>query len=414
MTKSYDIEKQVVWKAYQQVKLNKGGAGVDDETIEAFEKDLKKNLYQIWNRMSSGSYFPPPVKLVEIPKSDGGKRPLGIPTVADRVAQMVAKLYLEPVLEPCFHEDSYGYRHNKSAHQALAKTRERCWETGWVLDLDIKGFFDNLNHELLMRAVRKHTRCKWLLMYIERWLKAPLKLSTGEVQERIKGTPQGGVISPLLANLYLHYAFDSWMQKHNPDIRFERFADDIVCHCRTHYRANDLLKKLKVRLATCDLELHPQKTKIVYCKSYRHRGNFSNVSFDFLGYTFKPRVARRDGGNDVFLGFTPAISQRSMKAINVKIKNWQLQRRVDKSLEDLGNMFNPVIRGWLNYYGQYNKTVLKTVFWRLDDRLVRLAMKKYKNLRGHKTRAHHWIRQHAKENPRVCAHWKFFQGIDSP
>lgn len=408
MTKSYDIDKKVVWKAYQQVKENRGSFGVDGETIEDFEKDLKNNLYRIWNRMSSGSYLPPPVRLVEIPKSDGGKRPLGIPTVADRVAQMVAKIYLEPTVESFFHEDSYGYRPNKSAHQAITKARKRCWEYGWVLDLDIKGFFNNLNHELLMRAVVKHTNCKWIILYIERWLKAPIQLETGQIQERDKGTPQGGVISPLLANLYLHYAFDRWMQKYNPSIQFERYADDIVCHCRTRFGAEDLLKKLKIRLLFCNLEVHPDKTKVVYCKSYRHQGNHQNISFDFLGYTFQPRPARKDGRGEKFLSFTPAVSCKAMKAINKEIKSWNIQRRVNKTLEDLGNIFNPVIRGWVNYYGMYNRMVLKTVFKKLDDRLARLLMKKYKNFRGHKTKSYHYLNNYAKRNPHVFAHWKFF------
>lgn len=412
MAKSYKITKQAVWEAYKRVKSNKGGAGVDEQTIEDFEKDLKNNLYKIWNRMSSGSYIPPAVLLVEIPKKDGGKRPLGIPTVSDRVAQMVAKQYLEPELEPCFHEDSYGYRPDKSALQAVAKTRERCWEHGWVLDLDIKGFFDNLNHELLMRAVKKHTQSKWLILYIERWLKSPLKLQNGDLLKRDKGTPQGGVISPLLANLYLHYVFDIWMTKHHPEVKFERFADDIICHCRTKYGAMELLSKLKQRFAACYLEIHPQKSQVVYCKSYRYRGEYENISFDFLGYTFKPRAAVRESGSrKVFQGFTPAVSRRAMKSITSEIRSWRVHRRTDKSLEDLGNMFNPVIRGWLNYYGKYNKMELGVVFRRLDDRLTRLIMKKHKRLRGHKTRAGRWLQRYMKQYPHTFAHWKFFHRI---
>ena len=224
--KPYAISKQVVWEAYQEVKANHGAAGVDGQSIEAFETDLKGNLYKIWNRMSSGSYFPPPVRLVEIPKASGGTRPLGIPTVGDRVAQMVVKMHLEPLVEPQFHPDSYGYRPGKSALDAVATARERCWRSDWVIDLDIKGFFDNLGHELVMKAVRHHAEAPWVLLYIERWLKAPVERQDGSREERTKGSPQGSVVSPLLANLFMHYAFDLWMRRTYPDIRFERYADD--------------------------------------------------------------------------------------------------------------------------------------------------------------------------------------------
>ncbi len=226
--KPFSISKREVWEAFKRVKVNQGGAGVDGQTIAEFEGDLSNNLYKLWNRMSSGSYFPPPVRRVEIPKGDGGNRPLGIPTVSDRVAQMVVKRYLEPKLEEHFHEDSYGYRPLKSAIEAVGVARERCWRNDWVLDLDIKGFFDNIDHDLLMSAVQRHTDCKWVLLYLERWLKAPVQLADGRLVEREKGTPQGGVISPLLANLFLHYAFDEWMRRKCPSIRFERYADDMI------------------------------------------------------------------------------------------------------------------------------------------------------------------------------------------
>ncbi len=308
--KPYCISKQIVWNAYERVKANKGAAGVDEESIEEFEKNLKDNLYKLWNRMSSGSYFPPPVRIVEIPKSDGKMRKLGIPTVSDRIAQMVVKLYLEPVIDPHFHPDSYGYRPGKSAIAAVGAARERCWRYDYVIDLDIKGFFDNLDHELVMKAVRKHTDSKWVLLYIERWLKAPAQDGEGKLIHRTTGTPQGGVISPLLANLFLHYAFDEWMKRNYPQNPFERYADDGVVHCKTEAEANELRKAIEERLANCKLELHPEKTKIVYCKDDDRRKRCPNEKFDFLGYTFRARRSKNRWGKH-FINFTPAVSNKA-------------------------------------------------------------------------------------------------------
>ncbi len=234
MAKSFDISKQMVWNAYLKVKANKGSAGIDMQTMEGFEKNLKKNLYKIWNRLSSGSYFPPAVRRVDIPKSNGKLRPLGIPTISDRIAQMVVKDYLEPSVEPFFHNDSYGYRPGKSALDAIAQTRQRCWRDDWVLDLDIKGFFDTIDHKLVMKAVTQFTQCKWVLLYIQRWLKADVVMPNGQTVNRDLGTPQGGVISPLLANIFLHFVFDKWMGINFPKVHFERYADDIVVHCRSY------------------------------------------------------------------------------------------------------------------------------------------------------------------------------------
>ena len=356
-TKSFEISKRQVLKAYKRIKANKGGAGVDGESIEQFEEELSSNLYKLWNRLASGSYFPPPVRRVEIPKGDGGMRPLGIPTVGDRIAQMVVKEALEPELEPHFHEDSYGYRPGKSAHDALAQTRKRCWRYDWVLDLDIKGFFDNIDHELLMRAVRRHTNCKWILLYVDRWLKAPVQLLDGSLQQPQKGTPQGGVISPLLANLFLHYAFDLWMKRQSPNIPFERYADDAICHCKSERQAQWLKATLERRFAEVGLMLHPQKTKIVYCKDEDRRENYSNESFDYLGYTFRPRRSKNRWGK-YFINFSPAISNKAAKAIRDEAKRWRWHLRSDKHLEDLARMFNPIIRGWISYYGRFYKSAL--------------------------------------------------------
>ncbi len=306
-TKSFEIPRQWVYDAWLDVRANKGAAGVDGISISDFEADLKNNLYKIWNRMSSGSYFPPPVMRVTIPKASGGERHLGVPTVADRIAQTVVKRVLEPELERIFHPDSYGYRPGKSAHDALAQTRQRCWQYDWIIDLDVKGFFDNIDHELMMKAVRKHTDSPWMLLYIERWLKVGMMEEGGSVEKRDKGTPQGGVISPLLANLFLHYAFDVWMKRNHPSIVFERYADDIIVHCQSQREAEELLEAIKERMEAVQLELHPDKTKIVYCKDARRTGDHEHVKFDFLGYTFRPRkIKTRQGKYSV--GFTPAIS----------------------------------------------------------------------------------------------------------
>jgi group II intron reverse transcriptase/maturase len=386
------------------VKANRGAAGVDEQSIEEFDQDLKNNLYKLWNRLSSGSYMPPPVKRVEIDKRGGGKRPLGIPTVSDRIAQGVVKGYLEPELEKHFHCDSYGYRPGKSALQAVGKARERCWRYAWVLDLDVRAFFDSVSHELLMRAVRKHTDCCWVLLYIERWLKAPVQMADGTVQARGRGTPQGSVISPLLANLFLHYTFDRWMAKNHPSIPFERFADDLLCHCESEAQARELKELLERRFADCELELHPTKTKIVYCKDDDRRGHYPNETFDFLGYSFRPRRSKNRWGK-FFVNFSPGISNAAVKAIRERIRDWQLGCRIDRWIDDLARMFNPVIRGWLNYYGRYYKSALYPTLRYLDRCLARWAMVKYKRLRRHRRRATHWVRSVTLRDPALFAHW---------
>lgn len=402
--KPFDISKKVVWKAYQRVKANQGAAGVDSESVEEFERDLKNNLYKLWNRMSSGTYFPPPVRTVAIPKKDGGARQLGIPTVSDRIAQAVVRVYLEPVLEPQFHPDSYGYRPGKSAHDALATTRKRCWRYDWVIDLDIRGFFDNLDHELVLRAVRKFTDCRWILLYIERWLKAPGQLEDGTLVERDKGTPQGGVISPLLANIFLHLAFDTWMGREHLDVPFERYADDVVAHCKTEEQAKRVLTSIEKRLLKCKLEVHPSKTKIVYCKDDDRRGSYSVEKFDFLGYTFRPRRAKNRWGK-YFVSFLPAVSNEEAKRMRQTMRRWRINLRSDKAIDDLARMWNPVLRGWIQYYGRFYKSALHAVFRHFNRLLVRWAMRKYKRLRRHRRRAEHWLGGVARREPRLFAHW---------
>ena len=403
--KPFSIAKREVWEAYKRVRDNQGAAGVDGQSIDEFGGDLGNNLYKLWNRMSSGSYFPPPVRRVEIPKGDGRLRPLGIPTVADRIAQMVVKRYLEPKLEPHFHPDSYGYRPGKSAIQAVGRARKRCWRYDWVIDLDIKGFFDNIDHELLMLAVKRHTNCRWVLLYIERWLKAPAQLKDGTLVDRDKGTPQGGVISPLLANLFLHYVFDKWMEKHLPSIPFERYADDVICHCRSKKQAKWVLTMIKERFEQCRLELHPQKTQIVYCKDDNRRGNYPNGKFDFLGFTFGPRRSASRHGH-YFVNFAPAASNKALKKIRQTIRSWRLHRCSDQSLDDLSRMFNPVIKGWINYYGSYYKSGLYLTCLHLNRILSRWAIRKYKRLRRSQSRARKWLRSICGRQPGLFAHWR--------
>jgi group II intron reverse transcriptase/maturase len=403
--KPFDIPKRVVWEAYQRVRANRGASGVDDQSIEAFDRAVKNNLFKLWNRLSSGSYFPPPVKRVAIKKRQGGSRPLGIPTVSDRIAQGVVKAYLEPELEGHFHPDSYGYRPGKSALEAVGMARQRCWRHDWVLDLDIQAFFDTIPHDLLSRAVRKHTECTWVLLYIERWLTAPVQLENGALEPRERGTPQGSVISPLLANLFLHYVFDRWMAKHHPEIPFERYADDAVCHCSSEHQAQKLQAELERRFAECGLMLHPGKTQIVYCKDNQRRGCHSNQKFDFLGYTFRPRLAMNRWGK-TFVNFSPGVSNRAAQAIRQTMREWQLDCRIDKRIDDLAKMFNPIIRGWINYYGRYHKSALSRALMHLDIRLAGWAMSKYRRLRGHARRARHWVQDVRRREPVLFAHWR--------
>lgn len=403
--KPFNISKRVVWEAYKRVKTNKGVAGVDGESIAEFEKDLQNNLYKLWNRMSSGSYFPPPVRAVEISKDDGRKRPLGIPTVSDRIAQTVVKAYFETEVESCFHQDSFGYRPGKSAIEAVGVARQRCWWYDWVIDLDIKGFFDNLDHELLMRAVRKHTDWKWIILYIERWLKASVQLKDGSLIEREKGTPQGGVISPLLANLFLHYAFDEWMRRKYPSISFERYADDIIVHCGSERQAKWIKSEIEKRLLGCKLELHPEKTKVVYCKDSSRRGKYLNDKFDFLGYTFRPRLSKSRKG-DFFVSFSPAVSVKAAKKMRRVMRSWRVHLRSDKSIEELSQFCNPVLRGWMNYYGRYRGSELSQTFRMFNRILIRWAMRKYRKLKRLVNKTICWLGRISINQRWLFVHWQ--------
>jgi len=404
--KPFCISKWAVLQAWHKVRANRGAAGVDEVSVKEFEKKLKNNLYRIWNRMSSGSYVPPPVKRVMIPKDDGKERPLGIPTVGDRVAQMVVKLYLEPTVEPLFHRDSYGYRPKKSALDAVGKCRERCWRYDWIVDLDIRGFFDNIDHLLMMRAVRKHTDCKWVLLYIERWLKAPAEAEDGTRTPRERGTPQGGVASPLLANIFLHHVFDTWIAQVYPGCPFERYADDIVIHCRSREEATEVKRAVEQRLQLCKLEAHPVKTRLVYCRDSNRTQDHPQVQFDFLSYGFKPRKARNSRDGRYFVSFVPAISRKAMKTIVREVRDWGIHAESEKELEDFSRMYDRCIRGWANYYGRYYPSALHRTLGCINRRLVRWAMKKYKRFRGHQRRATHWLRRVARERPELFTHWR--------
>jgi RNA-directed DNA polymerase len=404
LVKPFDISKRLVWEAYLDVKAKGGAAGVDEESIELFESHLKDNLYRLWNRLSSGSYFPSPVKAVPIPKKSGGKRVLGVPTVTDRIAQGVVRQVLEPILEPIFDANSFGYRPGRSAHDAISETRRRCWNYDWVVEFDVKGLFDHIDHGLLMKALRHHCRIRWVLLYVERWLKAPMKVNAEHVP-RLSGTPQGGVISPLLANLFLHYVFDAWVRREMPGVPFCRYADDGLLHCKSRRQAECVMAKIRRRFKECGLEIHPQKSRIVYCKDANRTEEHEEVCFDFLGFTFRPRRCVSDK-RGVHPNFLPAISRNSVKAINREIRSWHLQLKNDKSLVDLANMFNLKLRGWFAYYGRFYPSALRRLWRNVNGYLVRWVRRKYKRFASHKRRARKYLRCLAHKNPRLFVHWE--------
>lgn len=410
--KSWEISQKQVLNAYQSVKSNKGTGGVDGVNFEEFDEFRLDNLYVLWNRMSSGSYYPKAVREKRIPKYDGTKRSLGIPTITDRVGQQVVKDVLEERLEAIFHPDSYGYRSGKNAHEAVKLAEQRCWASNWVIDMDIQGFFDNINHELLLEAVSFHINPlteNWIYLYIERWLKAPILTEEGELIYREKGTPQGGVISPLLANLFLHYSFDKWMEVHHEGIKFERYADDIIVHCKSKSESKSLLKEIGSRLELCGLRLHPKKTNLVYCKQASNQNKkvkYGKRTFDFLGFEFKPRSNRLQDGN-LCLGFRVGISKGSQKRITEVIKKLKIHRATGFELQEIANFIAPKLRGWINYFGKFNMSSLSQVMQRLNERLVRWAMGKYKRFRRNKEKARAYIIQIAEQFPNLFIHWQY-------
>jgi len=408
--KTQPISRLQVYEAFKRVRANKGSAGVDGITIDQVESNVRKYLYPLWNRMSSGSYFPKPVRQVLIPKGDGKMRPLGIPTIVDRVAQQVIATELEAIVDKRFSPSSYGYRPHKSAHAAIEQCRLNCVKYSWVIDLDIKGFFDNIDHELLMKAVRHYTQQKHILLYVERWLQAPIELADGTLKHpNGKGTPQGGVISPVLANIFLDIVFDKWISKISPDTPFERYADDIVIHCKNIKAALRLLEKIKQRMKDCKLELNQEKSKIVYCRRNQKRQPPFKVryqKFDFLGYTFKPRIVKERG--KIKLGFTPAISQKSITRITNELKQMEFHRWVYFPITRIAELLKLKIRGWINYYGKFRISEMRKVFRLLHLRLVKWIRNKYRRYRKQRwSNAYKYLQQLSRKYPTLFEHWQY-------
>lgn len=400
----------MVWEAYQRVRSNQGSAGIDAISMQEFDANRSKHLYKLWNRMASGSYFPPPVKEVEIPKKGGSIRKLGIPTISDRVGQMVVKMFVEPRLEAIFSPNSYGYRPKRNAHQALSKVRENCWKHNWVIDLDIKGFFDNIDHNKLMLAVEKHVPENWVKFYVKRWLEASVVTKSGElIEKQGKGTPQGGVISPLLANLFLHYAFDKWLERTDKSVAFSRYADDVILHCNTKTHAEQLLKLVHQRMDSVGLELHPQKIKIVYCRDYKRKEKHPTVKFDFLGYSFQPRTAYSKKKGNLFLGYDCAISIDSRKRIADKLEELNVDKLTFKNIVGVAQYLNPMIRGWVHYYGKFKMYELTKVFRLLSKRLVWWARKRYKRYKTSIRKGYKWLATVREQFPTLFYHWNFSQ-----
>jgi RNA-directed DNA polymerase len=408
--KPFDISKQEVWRAWEKVRANKGAPGVDEVSLAAFGADLKDSLYKVWNRMSSGSYFPPPVKAVEIPKAHGaGTRMLGVPTIADRVAQTVVAARIETAAEPVFHPGSFGYRPGRSQLDAVAACRERCWDYDWVVDLDVEKFFDSVRWDLVLKAVQAHTGLPWVILYVKRWLAAPVQMPDGTLAERDRGTPQGSAVSPVLANLFMHYAFDTWMAGRFPDCPFERYADDAIVHCRTLQRARQVLRALERRMSSVGLRLHPDKTMIVYCRDQNRRGPWDGpCSFDFLGFTFRARSMQNKHGRR-FTGFSPAISKAAMTRLSRQVRSWRLHQRTTLTEADIARWINPVVRGWMNYYGRFCRSALYPLLARINAYLVRWLRKKHKRLRKITAARAAWERA-VRQRPGYFAHWRWVTG----
>ncbi len=405
-TKSFQISKRDIYDAYRKVKANGGSAGVDGVTIPDFEKDIKSNLYKIWNRLSSGSYFPSPIRAVEIPKKSAGARILGIPCVDDRIAQSVIVMQLEPIFEGIFHQDSYGYRPNKSALDALTTTRRRCWEYDWVIEYDISSFFDSIDHDLMMKAVERHITKRWVLLYIKRFITAPMQQVDGSITPRTKGLPQGSPLSPVLANLFLHYAIDRFLDKNFPRIRFERYADDGVIHANNYSEAVSVLDTLNKRVHSLQLALNPDKTRIVYCKDSNRNARHENQSFDFLGYSFRPRLTKARTGV-YFTSFSPAISNDAAKKIRAEIRSWRLHLRSGTELAILAKEINPIVTGWINYYGRFNPSRLYRSLENINGYIFRYGRGKYKTLKRSHGKSMKWFLDQIKMYPDLFVHWKY-------
>lgn len=400
--KSFSISQEEILIAYKKVKENKGVGGIDKVNFEDYEINLKNNLYKLWNRMSSGSYFPKPVKGVEIPKKNGKVRLLGIPTIEDRVAQMAIRNRIEQDLEKVFLEDSYGYRPNKSALEAIGKTRERCFKMPWLVEFDIVGLFDNISHEKLMKILKYHIKERWIILYVKRTLCVPMKMPNGNMKERNAGTPQGGVISPVLANIFLHHAFDKWISKYQ-NCKWARYADDGVVHCYSENHAKNMMEKLDKRMKECGLEIHPEKSKIVYCRN--SKCNYDIKSFDFLGYTFRNRSCKNKNGK-IFTSFTPAVSNSAGKSFRSKIKD-SITRINTTSIEKLAEILNLIIRGWMNYFTKYNPShAFRQGINYINLTLIRWLRKTRKRVRNGLRKAQNLLNIIFKRKPLLFYHWK--------
>lgn len=406
-TRLLPITKEQVLGAYQEVRKHGKTAGVDNVTLDDYEINRGDHLYKVWNRMRSGSYFPPAVRRVEIPKSDGKKRKLGIPTINDRVAQTVIKGIVEPKVEPHFHKNSFGYRPARNAHQAIKQATEQSWQKAWVVDLDIESFFDNMGHERLMEVLSQHITERYVLMYIERWLKAPIEHEDGKLEYPTKGSPQGGVISPLLANVYLHHAYDQWMSKNHEGVEFERYADDIVVHCHTKEEAEQLLEAIRARMQEWGLRLHPEKTQIVHCKRTGREGNHRKVSYDFLDFRFKPKRAKNRKTGEIFTGYGPSkISGKTLKKMLGTLRT-RINRQVIGGLVELSTSLMAPMRGWINYFGSIDMRILKPLMLALHRRLVWWSKHRFKRLTGGDWKAANWLKQIHRDYPNLFLHWQY-------
>ena len=402
--KPFEIPKSLVWAAYHDVRKNRGAPGCDGQTLADFDQQRDRNLYKIWNRLCSGSYFPPPVREKRIPKDNGKERVLGIPTVADRIAQGAVKRFAEAKLDPIFHDDSYGYRPGKSAHDALRQCATRCWQYSWVLEVDISAFFDHVRHDLVIRALEHHEMPSWVILYCRRWLEAPMQSVEGEVIARPRGTPQGGVISPLLANLFLHYAFDCWMQREHRYVSFERYADDIVIHCRWMKDAVRLREQLAERMQQVGLTINEEKSRIVYIDTFQRRN--VATSFTFLGYDFKVRTLQNYKG-ELYRKCMPGASMKAMRRITQTIKHWRIHRSTADDLRVFAQRHNAVLRGWIEYYGKFWYRNFSYRLWSaMQSRLLKWTKAKY---RISTRQAQHRLNLARQENPQLFAHWSLLR-----
>ena len=405
--KPFAISQQLVWEAWRQVRADKGAPGVDRQALEEFESDLENRLYRIWNRMSSGSYFPPPVRAVVIPKPHGGGvHTLGVPTIADRIAQRAVAGYLQERAEPRLHPDSYGHRPRKSALDAVGVCRRRCWESDWIIDLDIQKLFDEVPRNLIVKAVEAVTDTRWVLLYVKRWLKAPSQQPDGTLLERDEGTPRGSALSPILVSLFMHFAFDSWMARSYPDCPFERYAEDAVVHCTSRHQAEAVLGQIATRMSEVGLRLHPEKTRVVYCNDDNRRGEHEHTTFTFLGFAFRAREAVNGKTGVHFTSFAPAISPEALKAKGAELRKMRIHRRTNLSLNDLARWLNPIVARWMSYYGRYYRTELYPLLRRVSSYLRRWAGKKYKRLRTFKRFKRWWIGLQDRE-PGLFVHWRW-------